>query len=717
MDQAGHLQRLRDMLSQVVPREIQETPGAALEFPELPGQLQEAAATGFARLVRHEEITRDQQHTLEAIILPQFRPAVNIIGGTFSTPPFPWEHLGHADVQPKLVTSIQSIGRIEVPRHPSVPYAGTGFVVGPNLMMTNRHVAQIFATGLGQRQLSFKPGRTAAVDFRREVIATAAELLLVKRVVMIHPCWDMALLEVEGLSANHPMLKLSVEDPDALAEHDVAVIGYPAQDWRNDTSLQNQVFGGVYNVKRLQPGKLKVRRTIESFGNNVSAVTHDASTLGGNSGSAVIDVQSDGQEFEVVALHFAGLYLDANFAVPTFELARDDRVVQAGVNFAKPLPSATQDWAALWRLADRLQETAVAAAPAVSHPFAVSAPGVSFTVPLTVTVSLGSPPGSPAPAGFGPPSSLTAPASSHAPATAESQTIEGLFGTADTEVVRKAYDKFRSDRLHRNEFSWENALATADCSHVVYEVPSVVISTCRNKWQLQSCEFVSTDDTECFVASSEKAIIVSFRGTKGVRDWLIDLNSLAVHAQYGTVHRGFYFAFQSVKSSLETLIRRENPAERAIILTGHSLGGALATIAAAEWREMFSISSVYTFGQPCVGRNDFRTFLSGHYANNFFRFVNDDDIVPRVPPGYVHFGRLYHFGADGSVGHESVAATTGEPIADTLSDDEFAELKVALESEKSGGATESAGLEGWVPSISDHKLDRYLAQILTNQPS
>ena len=48
-------------------------------------------------------------------------------------------------------------------------------------------------------------------------------------------------------------------------------------------------------------------------------MTHDASTLGGNSGSAIIDVDSG----EVVALHFAGEYLKANYAVPMYELARD----------------------------------------------------------------------------------------------------------------------------------------------------------------------------------------------------------------------------------------------------------------------------------------------------------------------------------------------------------------------------------------------------------
>ena len=90
-----------------------------------------------------------------------------------------------------------------------------------------------------------------------------------------------------------------------MVGRDIAVVGYPAFDPRNPADVQNSVFGSVYYVKRLQPGKLGARRAIRSFENTVSAMTHDASTLGGNSGSAVLDVASG----KIVGLHFAGVYL------------------------------------------------------------------------------------------------------------------------------------------------------------------------------------------------------------------------------------------------------------------------------------------------------------------------------------------------------------------------------------------------------------------------
>lgn len=174
--------------------------------------------------------------------------------------------------------------------------------------MTNRHVAEIFAKGLGDRGLRFTAGRHAAVDFMREFGSTQSQILDVSAIAMIHPYWDMALLRVEGLSTMHAPLQLSLDDVEDLAGRDVAVIGYPAFDPRNSLGVQNRVFGGIYGVKRLQPGKLLNRFRTKSYGRKVSPATHDASTLGRNSGSCVVDVASG----EVVGLHFAGRYLERN---------------------------------------------------------------------------------------------------------------------------------------------------------------------------------------------------------------------------------------------------------------------------------------------------------------------------------------------------------------------------------------------------------------------
>lgn len=301
------------------------------------------------KLVMNEELTPPEQFALEAIIIPDKRPAIDVIGGDYTVAHPDWTHfVTDAGIRARLKTAIASIGRIELPGHPLIPYGGTGFVVGDGLLMTNRHVAEIFTTGLGIRQLVFREGLASGIDFKRERDRPESIFVDVREVAMIHPYWDMALLRVEGLAAEQAPLTLSLAHPEDLAGSHVAVIGYPAFDPRNDAAVQNKVFGGIYNVKRLQPGQLGGRRSVRSFGKMVDAVVHDSSTLGGNSGSAVVDVKTG----EIVALHFGGVYLDANFAVPASELARDGRVVEAGVNFAPGGAPEADIWSDWWGPAD-----------------------------------------------------------------------------------------------------------------------------------------------------------------------------------------------------------------------------------------------------------------------------------------------------------------------------------------------------------------------------
>jgi endonuclease G len=93
----------------------------------------------------------------------------------------------------------------------------------------------------------------------------------------------------------------------------VAVIGYPAKDSRTRIPEDmDRIFGNIYNVKRLAPGELTGGADRDDI------TTHDCTTLGGNSGSVVVDLETG----EALALHFAGREQDRNFAVPA-ALVRD----------------------------------------------------------------------------------------------------------------------------------------------------------------------------------------------------------------------------------------------------------------------------------------------------------------------------------------------------------------------------------------------------------
>lgn len=164
------------------------------------------------------------------------------------------------------------------------------------------------------------------------------------------------------------------------------------------------MFDGVYYIKRLAPGKVgvpDVKPEVMSFGKIVSTLTHDSSTLGGNSGSAVLDVSTG----EIIALHFAGEYLKSNYGVPSSDLASDGRVIDAGVNFAKGAKAQAGPWEKFWQVRESAAPTAgpvvsvmLPSTPEVPMPpdlpTTTGAAGVTWTIPIEITVRIGAEPAS-----------------------------------------------------------------------------------------------------------------------------------------------------------------------------------------------------------------------------------------------------------------------------------------------------------------------------------
>jgi len=333
---------LRDLLPS---GSLDEAIGMADAGPEAAGRMADPLSRRVVgKLDRDRPLDPAERFHLEAIILPDLRPVLDILDGSYRSGHHLWTDLNDPEVRSRIEARIPGVGRIDLPSDPRLPYAGTGFVVGPGLLMTNRHVAQLFTAGAGQQGLRFLPGTEAGVDFRRERGAPDAPLLKLRAPVMMHPYWDMALMSVEGLPEGIVPLALSPEPAEALTGRRVAVIGFPAFDPRNAADVQMRVFGGVFGVKRLQPGKITGLATTASIGGMVRAMLHDASTLGGNSGSCMVDLATGA----VLGLHFGGRYLVTNHAVPAAALARDARVLAAGVAIAGPVPEPGGAWDAAW---------------------------------------------------------------------------------------------------------------------------------------------------------------------------------------------------------------------------------------------------------------------------------------------------------------------------------------------------------------------------------
>lgn len=334
-----------------------------------------------------------------------------------------------------------------------------------------------------------------------------------------------------------------------------------------------------------------------------------------------------------------------------------------------------------------------------------AAGSVSITIPLQITISLGA-----------------------AAAVRPPQPVGGQPEITRPLALAEAVAQFSADSLADREFTWRAALSTALASKLAYASQAIVESTAQ-AWGLTRCTFLDAVDTQCFVAVTAEAVLVAFRGTENIRDWLADLNARRVTRSYGLVHRGFYHAFNDVRSQLEQTLALL-PGRR-IVLTGHSLGGALATVAAAEWFSSgaFAPAAIYTYGQPRVGNETFRRYVNQKVGNTFSRFVNDDDIVTRVPPGFRHVGKVFHFDASGELQNftEAASASTLEATApDTastepppLTDAQFDRLRAELLAARQGSSLEgmpesriaTPELEGFFPSVRDHYLDNYISKI------
>ncbi|QDU75052.1 Lipase (class 3) [Bremerella volcania] len=273
----------------------------------------------------------------------------------------------------------------------------------------------------------------------------------------------------------------------------------------------------------------------------------------------------------------------------------------------------------------------------------------------------------------------------------------------DQAIVERAYDGFRLDSFLESGFSWDLALSTCAMCHLAYGETEHIHEVCDRRWRWGTYYVITSSRTKCLLTVARNVIVVVFSGTQEIRDWLSVVDRNYEKTEYGRVNSGMFHEFKNIREYLERHMQKLGIQGGKLVLTGHGIGGALATIAAAEWvnEEMFEIAEVYTFGQPAVGYPDFQQYMNERTAGRFFRFVHKDDIVPRIPPGYVHVGELIHLGREGSSSSEM----------ETTSETEELTWRRLL-AEKFFYESSSSGYAGLFPSISDHNVSKYLENIL-----
>jgi hypothetical protein len=274
----------------------------------------------------------EEETGVQALLAFTARPVILVQEDRFAEPPPVWADLDDL-YRSSIEEALPSVGRVEVLGHPGLSWAGTAWVAAPGLVVTNRHVVATFAAPEAESRWRNMEGRAARIDFGRWLDAPPDESRIfdvrTDQPILVHPQHDLALVPVAGTSrggagAFPPALDIASDGVDATEGRKVFVAGYPE---RNDRAperlLQYRLFQGIFGVKRLQPGQ--VMQVLADQGN----LLHDCSTLGGNSGSPIIDLETN----HVLGLHYAGFHRHANLAVALWELVDDPLLHEAGVPF------------------------------------------------------------------------------------------------------------------------------------------------------------------------------------------------------------------------------------------------------------------------------------------------------------------------------------------------------------------------------------------------
>jgi len=205
----------------------------------------------------------------------------------------------------------------------------------------------------------------------------------------------------------------------------------------------------------------------------------------------------------------------------------------------------------------------------------------------------------------------------------------------------------------------------ATCAAAYTEPPTLQTSLCH-----------------CIVARGDEFDILAFRGSHSLRDWRTDFAIRRRAVGSGEeIHEGFDCAISSITQQLlefwhsasrprlsdvaparddgraslpasqapeaqQELHPTAAPSRRSLVVTGHSLGGAMAQLAAEVlFKAGAAILAVYTFGGPRVGNDAWAAGYELILGSRTWRVVDELDLVPRVPfLGYCHAGRRVQLG-------------------------------------------------------------------------
>jgi len=173
--------------------------------------------------------------------------------------------------------------------------------------------------------------------------------------------------------------------------------------------------------------------------------------------------------------------------------------------------------------------------------------------------------------------------------------------------------------------------------------------------------------TECLVSFRGSTYAGSLHGNVAQLHTDLDVAQVEVPVEWGCrscyVHKGFLNAWQELEQEVLSALRGSGCEGSGLVLTGHSLGGALATLAAWPLSRLhgFHLSRIYTFESPRVGGTAFASAWNDAIAKEVpaFRVTHGGDPITRMPCFFGAFRHVLH-----EVRHEEDGGYTVDPYAE-----------------------------------------------------
>jgi len=268
--------------------------------------------------------------------------------------------------------------------------------------------------------------------------------------------------------------------------------------------------------------------------------------------------------------------------------------------------------------------------------------------------------------------------------------------------------------------AWPVAQVMFDLSRIAYMEPAAGSQHIR-AYGFEPM-FFEARSMEAYIAVAGRNAIVAFRGTElGTADVVYDLKFISRSGGSGRFHAGFKDGFEALRPALLRELRERRIST--VWLTGHSLGGALAVVAACHLIDQggYEIGGVMTFGQPMVVRHELAERYDPILRDRYVAFVNGSDLIARALMPFVHFGHIVLLENGEVLRAEAYERRYGAGPDDAqstsliapMSQQEVASLIEQLEQADEAGADDSGALtyKGQLIGLPNHYLDAYAAMI------